>query len=772
MKRKATAWWVGVAVALLAAQSGAQTATGAGQEQGAGTEAITTLAPVVVTGQVIQTELPEGTTVTTRQTLDERAVNSWDDFSNRVAPGVNFSRQNNSVNIRGMDADRVVTTIDGIELPWITDGARGTEGGLNSVDFNSLAAIDVMGAAGAVQSGMLAGTLGLRSLMPDDLLGPDKDFGARVKSDYDGADDSWGTNVALAGRINDDTTWLLQAGIRKGRELENMGDVGGYGENRTEPDPGNYTQHDLRLVLQHKLDSSNTLTLSGESFRHKFHTKAYSMEGEDEAYEIGTAETQENISRDRVVLGYGYSSTNPHSVVNSGDVKLYWQRMRLDDSVDGTRPVDARANIPLPPIPIFPPGHDPYGYGYPSGFYSRTNSIQESGLGGVTRWDGFFSTAVAQHWKVGGELYSSRTWQNSDGEDNCPDTLPSYGPPILPAPFGPRTCEFLHTNQSDMPKVDGLKWALWAQDEFSWSEGKYALTPALRFDYYRYSPQSGGSYESNPNSDLDAQSPNSDSHASPSILARYQPQDDLSFYAKFGYGYKAPNAAQLYLNYGAPGTYLSKGNPNLKPEISHGWELGTDVGNESLGAHLAYFDNRYRDFIDSVNLGNSPEYPMFIQSYANRAHVRIYGVEFTGHWSVTDNWYTWGSLAWSHGTDQDTDQYLNSVAPLKAAVAVGYKTDVWGTEALLNMAAARDHVEYPDTDYEAPGYGVFNLTGWYKPPVVKGLRIQAGIYNMFDKKYWNALDVPDTNGSAGLPRPVDFYSAPGRNIRVSLIYQY
>src|SRR3546814_8132498 len=65
------------------------------------------------------------------------------------------------------------------------------------------------------------------------------------------------------------------------------------------------------------------------------------------------------------------------------------------------------------------------------------------------------------------------------------------------------------------------------------------------------------------------------------------------------------------------------------------------------------------------------------------------------------------------GRDQDTDQHLNSVAPLKAAIALGYRTPLWGAEALLSAAAARHDVEYPnqtaaapEPDFQAPGYGV------------------------------------------------------------------
>src|SRR3546814_11500691 len=96
MKRKSTVGWAGVTLAVVAAQAGAQAAADQ-QEQGSGAETVSTLSPIVVKGQTLQTQLPVGSTVTTRQMLDERAIDSWEDFSKRGEPGVNFNRLNNSV---------------------------------------------------------------------------------------------------------------------------------------------------------------------------------------------------------------------------------------------------------------------------------------------------------------------------------------------------------------------------------------------------------------------------------------------------------------------------------------------------------------------------------------------------------------------------------------------------------------------------------------------------------------------------------------------------
>src|SRR5690606_31249901 len=190
--------------------------------------------------------LPAGSTRITRSQLEDRAIDDWDDFARRGDAAVNYSRGTDSVNVRGVDRDRVVTRIDGIRLPWLTDGARGEQGGLSAVDFGSLSSVDLVRGAGAAASGSLTGYLDLRTLEPDDLLGQGESFGTLLRSGYDSADDGWDARVALAGRLaNDDTRWLIQAGLRRGHELDNMGGTGGYGPSREQRNPEDTEQHNL-----------------------------------------------------------------------------------------------------------------------------------------------------------------------------------------------------------------------------------------------------------------------------------------------------------------------------------------------------------------------------------------------------------------------------------------------------------------------------------------------------------------------------------------------
>ncbi|MBV7483074.1 TonB-dependent receptor [Bordetella sp. BOR01] len=736
--------------------------------------AVTQLAPVMVEAEAPRTE-PAWTSTTTRQELDGRQVRNWEDVGKRLDAGVNFNRQNNSINIRGVDGDRVATRIDGIRLPWLDDGARGVKGGLNAVSFDTLSRLDIVRGtdSASVGSGALGGAAELRTLDPDDLLPDGRDFGALLKGDYDSADTSRAANAALAGRLQANTTWLLQAGIRKGHELDNRADQGGYGPARSRPDPEDYTQRNVLLKLQQRIDGGHRFGLTGELFRYDSDSDSKYLQGPDTSYLEGENSATENIERKRVSLDYEYQAPRAGGPIDTARAVVYWQRLRLDKGLDAMRSVDARASI----IP-----GDPFRYGFPSGAYGRDNSIQETlfGVNGeaTRRVDG----SVSQLWTVGAEWMGNRTEQYSGGYDNCPDV-----PAGLPAPFGPRACDMLHTNQADMPRVKGSQWAVWAQNEIGFAEGRYTLMPALRYDHYEQKPQATDSYDSNPNAGGLPPS-SSGGRFSPRLLGTWKAREQVTLYAQYAYGYKAPSATELYTNYGGPGTYLRVGNPYLKPESSRGWELGARLGNEQLGGALSFFDTRYQDFIDKqVPLGpDSPQwqdgwagqYPLGVTGVVNRARVRIYGAEASAHWRFAPGWRTWGSLAWTVGKDQGTGQYLNSVPPLKAILGLGYERDRWGVDAMLTTATRRNKVEYPDAaadapnpDFRAPGYGVVDLMAYWKPAAVKGLQVRAGVFNLLDKKYWEAINVP-TAGAVVLPRPVDWYTEPGRSVRISLTYQY
>lgn len=156
------------------------------------------------------------------QALQNAGIESWTDLGQRLSPGVNFNRQNNSVNIRGLDANRIRLTEDGVPLPWLSDGSRGVKGGLDAINFDSLSAIDIVKGPGANQTNAMTAAVALTSLSPSDLLPEGQDIGFLGKTAYSGLDDSTGADVALAARLGEKTRMLFQYAYKKGHEIKTM----------------------------------------------------------------------------------------------------------------------------------------------------------------------------------------------------------------------------------------------------------------------------------------------------------------------------------------------------------------------------------------------------------------------------------------------------------------------------------------------------------------------------------------------------------------------
>ena len=69
---------------------------------------------------------------------------------------------------------------------------------------------------------------------------------------------------------------------------------------------------------------------------------------------------------------------------------------------------------------------------------------------------------------------------------------------------------------------------------------------------------------------------------------------------------------------------------------------------------------------------------------------------------------------------------------------------------------------------KAKSYGLVDATAWWKPEQLKGFSIQAGVYNIFDETYYDAVSLRDVTMS----QPEAFYSEPGRTFKVSITQRF
>lgn len=689
-------------------------------------------------------------------TLQKRFIRNFEDLAKRAEPGVNFNRTNQSINIRGLEKDRVLTTVDGIRVPYLEDRVRSEKGGLDTVEFNTLSKMDIIrGANGSSNgSGSLSGSVNLYTLSPDDLLTNSKNFGTLLKTDYDTADQSYGLNAALAGRFAQ-TSWLIQAGKRQGHELDNKGHSNLYGNKRTEPEPNDNCQNNFLIKVKQDLGNGHQLGITGEQF-----TKIKEIDlraNQGTIYAVNHNDNKEKVARQRVSLDYNYRTMTADSLLDEANTVFYWQHAERVNKQQAYR-----TRLPI-------------------GNFMRNNQLQKDMYGSAGNLNKYINFAgINQKLTLGGEWYQINAKQTANGYDACPIFT------SMPSPFDPKfrlymACSSLDTNQSDMPKTHGQQWALYLSDQIGLANERVVITPAVRYDHYKHTPQNTSNYKAGKILNASTLKTSKDSKVSGSLDIKWRLAEEATAYARWSQGFKAPDPTELYMNFINSGVgYATLGNAKLKPEESNNFELGVNLGNDQLGGSVNFFYSKYKNFIDSIaidntamqDLGLSPNIFRYgVDKWQNRNKVRIYGAETTANWQFTSNWKIWSSAAWAVGKDTQSNQYLNSVAPLTAIIGLSYLHDNWGSDLSLTTAIKRNKVEN-DNDLKAPGYGVLDFTTYWEPHQVKGLRLQAGVFNLLDKKYWNALNVPDVrNAGTGL-QPFDYYTEPGRSMRLAVTYQY
>lgn len=693
------------------------------------------------------------TTRTTREQLDRQQVQSLSELSSRVEAGITLNRQTNSLNIRGLDGARVLTTVDGIRQPFLID-PRVNRGGTTAFDFDSLSTLDLLrgpSGGGTLGNGSLGGALAVRTLDPEDIIRNGRSFGALAKTGFDSTDRAVFGSAAAAARWNN--SWaLVQGGFRSGHETDTGGNVKTIGAARTEPNPRDFNQYNfLAKIHQYSNDQAHRFGLTAETFKRadRIYNRdsSVSLTGN---YRPGAYRTGEDVERDRVSLSYDYKM--PGSFFDEAHALAYWQRLKRNDLTNA------------------------YRYTSIVGTYARNNENEETAYGFNGHVIKNFNTGMFSHRLMAGtELRMSSLEQYSAGVDNCP-ARPATG--SFTGAF--TTCNNIPSNQSEQPKVDGQLAGFFVQDEIGLIDNRLRVTPGLRYDWYEEKPQYTASYFGSLSRPTSLPPASSGSAWSPRIRLEYDIMKnaglfkDVTVFAQWAKTFRAPTANELYGRFGSATTYLRTGNPDLRPETGNGIDVGFRFGDKAFGGSMTYFHTNYRNFIDTYQVqaaGVGGMYPQGgITGFRNLARAEIQGFEANLQYAFAENWLARGSFAYTRGKNKDDNTFLNSVAPMQGIVAIAYGTDRWGAEVSAKLAGKRDDVAVSGTGtgFKAPGYAIFNASAWWKPmPQIADLEVQVGVYNIFDRKYWDAVNVPLSR-----PQAAAYYTEPGRTVKATVKYQF
>ncbi len=197
----------------------------------------------------------------------------------------------------------------------------------------------------------------------------------------------------------------------------------------------------------------------------------------------------------------------------------------------------------------------------------------------------------------------------------------------------------------------------------------------------------------------------------------------------YGTGFKAPTLNQLY------DTIYGTGNVNLKPETSHGWDVGVeqDVFKKLSTLGISYFDNAFNNLI----VAN-------VAPYVNQnvSKAKANGIEsFVEVRPMTDLTLR-GSYTYQQTQNLDTGTQLLRRPRDKASFDTDYRF-LEKAHFHVNLLMVGKKSDYAST---VAGYAMLNFAGSYD--VHKNVQLFARIDNVLNKQYEEVYGY-GTSGVAG-----------------------
>ncbi len=340
------------------------------------------------------------------------------------------------------------------------------------------------------------------------------------------------------------------------------------------------------------------------------------------------------------------------------------------------------------------------------------------------------------------------------------------------------------------PEADSRSYTLggFVQDKinFDLDSHNFAIIPGVRVVHQSTKPENLSDLAANSSvlsesSVANLYGKNSDTQVLPSLTFQYDLTPRLMTYLQYQRGAQFPNASQLYGSWNLGSSYAGSqqyaliGNTDLKTETSDNLEWGlkgklpkaspcarrcSTTAIRTLSPIPAIPAPTIRASSGMCRRTSTP----FI-----RRKTAIKPISTAVRSALKFNFGTWFeqvdglsatlALGYSEGKSKSSysgDKYvdLDSVAPMKAIVGVAwddpakrYGTALTATFVKGKQATATNRESYSNSgsaitdassDYmRVPGYGMLDWTAYWQ--VAKNVRLNGGVYNLTDRKYWDYL---------------------------------
>ncbi|MDR1976025.1 MAG: TonB-dependent receptor [Campylobacteraceae bacterium] len=301
------------------------------------------------------------------------------------------------------------------------------------------------------------------------------------------------------------------------------------------------------------------------------------------------------------------------------------------------------------------------------------------------------------------------------------------------AQYKKETLDDRATNKFSVTQIKKSSYSVFAEDEWSVSDS-FALTGGVRYN----NDDHFGSY------------------VNPRLYAVLNLTDEFVLKGGISTGYKQPSLRQSADDFGGVtgggrlnGVML--GNPDLEPEKSLNYEIGTSYDNQDIGLNVG-FTAFYSDFKDKIVELKACETPKgasancdynggkfdFINVFDNVEKAELYGVELSFKYAILSSLITTGSYTYQK-SNQKKGNYagfpLNDTPKNLATLGLEYapnsKLSFW---TQTNYRGKADYFKASRADNTATNkaYTLVDLGVNYA--LKESLKLNAGLYNALNKE--------------------------------------
>lgn len=652
-----------------------------------------------------------------------------------------------TVNIRGIEDNRILMLVDGARAADYRSPGTTNYDGANRDLPNPLLLKQVEIVRGPASSlygsDAIGGVLGFMTIDPHDYLKNGKDFAVGGISSYRSADNSKHGMAYVAGR-DDGMQSLLAVAHSEGHETETQGSVDVQGNKRTKANPQTYENTNLLGKLQFRPAAGHGLMITGELKEATVQSNVQRLANGTSLSRVAQNLGEDNVRRYRLALDYDHAP-RADSWYDNLALKAYFQQQdSVSDNYQARRNTTSTCSATTT--------------GTANCDVNQQFNFSQSQLGASLVQDkAIAGLDIAQQLVWGLDLLRTQTEESK--YTSWTNLATGVSSNVFLGETFPR---------ADYPKGYSDQVGAFVQDEFKLAGDRLKITPGLRYDRFRLTPEADSLYASDR-----AAVGKSGQHVSPKLAIQYKIQPEIQVWGQFAEGYRAPTYEQVNRFFKQSSQmYAVVGNPDLDPETSRGFEAGLRLGNDQRGAQFSGYYNRYQNFIDYSTVASS--HPLAVAGYStyvyqNLSSVTIKGLDLRSHWQAMPTLKFNAAWAKSWGLDDSTGKKLNTIEPQRITLAAAWMPmESTGFEGRLRAASRVKDVD--DTKvtggyYKPAGYGVTDLGAWHQ--LGKQVKLSVNINNVFDKKYslWSevrrgALTATDT--------AADFYTQPGRNFSLSM----